>query len=161
MIIHEYSWIMRPQCCLGFVGPALRLIFQQLFPYSIMCTKPDSDCCTDSTKYYPVHSYVLVLDSVSQYIQVIFIFHNITWFWLKYFEHRWRDLMWQWGWNVGVSSVIEHWQKLMLGRKGDGGEGGRWGEREVMWFYSERLHFCLTALSFSSSARSWSPQSMG
>ena len=89
---------------------------------------------------HPVHSYVLVLDSVSQYIQVIFIFHNITWFWLKYFEHRWRDLMWQWGWNVGVSSVIEHWQKLMLGRKGDGeeGEGGRWGGREVMWLYFKR-----------------------
>ena len=89
---------------------------------------------------HPVHSYVLVLDSVSQYIQVIFIFHIITWFWLKYFEHRWRDLMWQWGLNVRVSSVIEHWQKLMLGRKGDGeeGEGGRWGGREVMWLYFKR-----------------------
>ena len=89
---------------------------------------------------HPIHSYVLVLDSVGQYIQVIFLFHNITWFWLKYFEHRWRDLMWQWGLNVRVSSVIEHWQKLMLGRKGDGeeGEGGRWGGREVMWLYFKR-----------------------
>ena len=39
-----------------------------------------------------------------------------------------------------MSSVIEHWQKVMLGRKGDGeeGEGGRWGGREVMWLYFKR-----------------------
>ena len=192
MIIHEYSWIMRPQCCLGFVGLALGLIFQQLFPCIPLCvpsqslidaqTVPNSktfqrcsrsniNCIHSFQKVkfiagcsyilYNVHSYVLVLDSVGQYIQVIFLFHNITWFLVKYFAHRWRDLMWQWGLNVRVSSVIEHWQKLMLGRKGDGGEGGRWGGREVMWLYSERSHFCLTALSWSSSARSWSPQSMG
>ena len=96
-----------------FVGPALGLIFQQLFPYIPLCvpsqtlivaqTAPNSksfqrcsrsniNCIHSFQKVkfiagcsyilYNVHSYVLVLDSVGQYIEVIFIFHNITWFWL-------------------------------------------------------------------------------
>ena len=90
---------MRLQCCLGFVGPALGLIFQQLFPCIPLCvpsqslivaqTVPNSktfqrcsrsniNCIHSFQKVkfiagcsyilYNVHSYVLVLDSVGQYI---------------------------------------------------------------------------------------------
>ena len=77
--------------CIPLCVPSQSLIDAQTVPNSKTfqrCSRSNINCIHSFQKVkfiagcsyilYNVHSYVLVLDSVGQYIEVIFIFHNIT-----------------------------------------------------------------------------------